>query len=135
MGWKSFADFVDLTASYDTELRSWLHEAGRVAGLKLREGVYLAVSGPSYETPAEIQAFKRLGAQAVGMSTVPEVIMARRLGLRVAAVSCLTNMAAGLAGQGICHDEVMATGRRNSPRNTEVVRIFAQKFAPVRKGV
>lgn len=133
MGWKSFEDFVDLSATYDRELRKWLHTAGRAAGIKLREGVYLAVPGPSYETPAEIRAFQRLGAQAVGMSTVPEVIVARRYGMRVAAMSCLTNMAGGLAKQPISHDEVVAMGKQNSLRNSEVIRIFAQKFAPAPK--
>ncbi len=134
MGWKSFADFVDLSATYDAQLRKWLHAAARKAGLKLREGVYLAVSGPSYETPAEIRAFERLGAQAVGMSTVPEAIVARRYGLRVAALSCLTNMAAGMAKTAISHDEVITMGKRNSQQNSEVLRIFAQKFAPTPKG-
>jgi purine-nucleoside phosphorylase len=133
MGWNSFEDFVDLTAAYDLQLQKQLQRAGKEAGVKLRSGVYLAVSGPSYETPAEIKAFQRLGAQAVGMSTVPEVIVARRYGLRVAALSCLTNMAAGLAKQVISHDEVVAMGKRNSRRNSEVIRIFAQKFAPALK--
>jgi len=133
MGWKSFEDFVDLSATYDGQLRKQLHAAGQAAGVKLREGVYLAVSGPSYETPAEIRAFQRLGAQAVGMSTVPEAIVARRYGMRVAAISCLTNMAAGLAKRPISHDEVMAMGKQNSRRNSEVIRIFAQKFAPAPK--
>lgn len=134
MGWKSLADFVDLTSTYDEELRKWLHRAGQIAGIKLREGVYLAVAGPSYETPAEIRAFQRLGAQAVGMSTVPEAIVARRYGMRVAAMSCLTNMAAGLAKQPISHGEVVTMGKMSSARNSEVIRIFAQKFAPAQKG-
>jgi len=130
MGWSGHEDFVDLTKAYDAQLQNWLLAAGRQTALKLRRGVYLAVSGPSYETPAEIKAFQRMGAQAVGMSTVPEVIVARRQGMRVAALSCLTNMAAGLAKQPISHDEVVAMGKVNSHRNSEVIRIFAQKFAP-----
>jgi purine nucleoside phosphorylase len=78
-------------------LRELLFRAGKISKLKLQRGVYLAVSGPSYETPAEIRAFARLGADAVGMSTVPEAIVARQCGLNVAAVSCITNLAAGIS--------------------------------------
>ena len=88
--------FVDLTETYDKKLRELLFRAGKIAELKLQRGVYLAVSGPSYETPAEIRAFATLGADAVGMSTVPEAIAARQCGLSVAAVSCITNLAAGI---------------------------------------
>lgn len=129
MGWNGVGDFVDLSAVYDAEFRKWLKKAGKEAKSPMREGVYLAVSGPSYETPAEITAFRRWGAQAVGMSTVPEAIMARRLGLRVAALSGLTNMAAGLAQEPISHDEVMASGVRHNRRNSEVIRIFVRMFA------
>ncbi|HEY1170694.1 MAG TPA: purine-nucleoside phosphorylase [Verrucomicrobiae bacterium] len=130
MGWKSSEDFVDLSATYDGDLREGLLLAAIKAGIKLREGVYLAVSGPSYETPAEIRAFRQWGADAVGMSTVPEAIVARRYGMKVAALSCLTNMAAGLTKKTISHDEVMAAGSENNHRNSELIRIFAQKFAP-----
>lgn len=133
MGWKGPEDFVDLSATYDGGLRKRLHAAASKAGIKLREGVYLAVSGPSYETPAEIRAFRQWGADAVGMSTVPEAIVARQYGMKVAALSCLTNMAAGLTKTTISHDEVMAMGRESSRRNSEVIRIFAQKFAPEAK--
>ncbi len=133
MGWNSFEDFVDLTSAYDLRLQKQLHSAGKEAGLKLHSGVYLAVSGPSYETPAEIRAFQRFGVQAVGMSTVPDVIVARRYGMRVAGLSCLTNMAAGMTKQAISHDEVVAMGKQNSKRNSEVIRIFAQKFARASK--
>ena len=81
--------FVDLTETYDKKLQELLFKAGKMAKLKLQRGVYLAVSGPSYETPAEIRAFAALGADAVGMSTVPEAIVARQCGLNVAAVSCI----------------------------------------------
>lgn len=133
MGWNGVDDFVDLTAVYDAEFRKWLIRAGKEAKCAMREGVYLAVSGPSYETPAEITAFRRWGAQAVGMSTVPEAIMGRRLGLRVAALSGLTNMAAGLAQAPISHDEVMASGVLHSRRNSEVIRIFVRMFAKSQK--
>ena len=104
--------FVDLSSAYDVELRKQLRRAGRKLGLALKSGVYLAVSGPSYETPAEIRAFARLGADAVGMSTVPEVIVARQCGLRVAGLSCITNVAAGISKHGVSHEEVLATGAR-----------------------
>src|SRR3989475_7350740 len=87
--------FVDLTKTYDPNLNRLLKQAAQQAKVTLHSGVYLAVSGPSYETPAEIRAFARLGADVVGMSTVPEAIVARQCGLAVAAVSCITNLAAG----------------------------------------
>ena len=104
--------FVDLTQAYDAKLNTLLTRAARAAKLKLQRGVYLAVSGPSYETPAEIRAFARLGADAVGMSTVPETIVARQLGLRVAALSCITNLAAGISPAPLSHEEVLETAER-----------------------
>lgn len=104
--------FVDLTQVYDPGLTRLLQRAGKVCGLKVRSGVYLAVSGPSYETPAEIKAFRVLGADAVGMSTVPEAVIARQCGLRVAAFSCITNRAAGLGGGPLSHREVLETAAR-----------------------
>ena len=101
--------FVDLTETYDKKLRELLFRAGKISKLKLQRGVYLAVSGPSYETPAEIRAFAKLGADAVGMSTVPEAIVARQCGLRVAAVSCITNLAAGIGKENLSHAEVLET--------------------------
>src|SRR5450631_1458226 len=98
--------FVDLTETYDKPMRELLSKAGKLSKLKLQRGVYLAVSGPSYETPAEIRAFATLGAAAVGMSTVPEAIVARQCGLRVAAVSCITNLAAGIGEGKLSHTEV-----------------------------
>ena len=104
--------FVDLSGAYDPELRKLLLRAGRECGMPLRSGVYLAVSGPSYETPAEISAFGKWGADAVGMSTVPEAIVARHMGMEVLGISCITNMAAGISDEPINHEEVMATGDR-----------------------
>src|SRR5262245_1558288 len=101
--WSGLPRFVDLTCTYDINLRTMLRQAARASRIKLREGVYLAVDGPSYETPAEIRAFSRLGADAVGMSTVPEAIVARQCGVRVAGLSCITNLAAGLNGQPLSH--------------------------------
>src|SRR5215831_19319369 len=104
--------FVDLTRAYDPSLERLLRVAARRCRIKLRSGVYLAVSGPSYETPAEIRAFARLGADAVGMSTVPEAIVARQCGLRVAGISCITNLAAGRSRQPLSHREVLETAER-----------------------
>jgi purine-nucleoside phosphorylase len=115
--------FIDMTAAYDPGLRARLMQAGQTTGVSLTEGVYLAVSGPSFETPAEIRAFRTLGAHAVGMSTVPEAIVARQCDLRVAGLSCITNVAAGLAGptQLVSHHEVMDVAREVAPRATRLV--------------
>jgi purine-nucleoside phosphorylase len=104
--------FVDMTCTYDPSLSQLVHKAGKLCGLKLQKGVYLAVSGPSYETPAEIRAFATLGADAVGMSTVPEAIVARQCGMRVAGISCITNLAAGCGGDTLSHAEVLETAER-----------------------
>ena len=125
--------FVDLTDTYDAGLRRLLGAAGRGAGLKLRRGVYLAVSGPSYETPAEIRAFARLGADAVGMSTVPEAVVARQCGLRVAALSCITNLAAGRSPQRLSHAEVLATAARVQPAAARLIETFAKLYGNQRK--
>lgn len=119
--------FVDLTAVYDVELARCLMAAGRTAGVPLRRGVYLAVSGPSYETPAEIRAFARLGADAVGMSTVPEAIVARHCGLRVAGLSCITNRAAGLSREPISHAEVLARAAQNRDRAARLLTEFVRR--------
>jgi purine-nucleoside phosphorylase len=118
--------FVDLTCAYDEGLRRVLARAGRASGLKLRAGVYLAVSGPSYETPAEIRAFARLGADAVGMSTVPEAIVARQCGLKVAALSCITNLAAGRGREPLSHAEVLETAARVKHQAAQVIKNFAR---------
>jgi purine-nucleoside phosphorylase len=104
--------FVDLTEAYDQGLRRLIERAAKASGLKLRSGVYLAVTGPSYETPAEIRAFARLGADAVGMSTVPETIVARQCGVKVGGISCITNLAAGRSRQPLSHKEVLETAER-----------------------
>ncbi len=120
------ARFVDLTEVYDLELRTRLMQAGKAAGLKLQRGVYLAVSGPSYETPAEIRAFATLGADAVGMSTVPEAIVARHEGMRVAAVSCITNLAAGISPEKLSHQEVLETAERVKQSGAALIEVFAR---------
>ncbi len=103
--------FPDMSEVYSARLRRVADEAARARGIALSRGVYVAVQGPSYETPAEIRAFRALGADAVGMSTVPEAIAARHMGLEVLGISCITNMAAGVLPQPLVHDEVMATAR------------------------
>ncbi len=103
--------FPDLTMAYDLELRTILHAVARDARIHLREGVYAAQLGPSYETPAEVLMLRMLGAQAVGMSTVHEVIALRHMGVRVGALSCITNLAAGLSSHRLDHAEVEATAR------------------------
>jgi len=118
--------FVDLSRVYNPDLAKLLDRAAGKSGVPLRRGVYLAVSGPSYETPAEIRAFSRLGADAVGMSTVPEAIVARQCGLRVAGVSCITNLAAGVSRRPLSHEEVLATGRRVSEQAAELIESFVR---------
>jgi len=120
--------FVDLTDTYDNRLRKLLFRAGKVSQLKLQRGVYLAVSGPSYETPAEIRAFARLGADAVGMSTVPEAIVARQCGLNVVAVSCITNLPAGISPEKLSHAEVLETAERVKNSGAALIKNFAELY-------
>lgn len=105
------ANFVDLTETYDRSLRETFRAQARALGLPLHEGVYASAAGPQYETPAEIRMLRTLGADAIGMSTVPEAIQARALGMQVAAFSCLTNWAAGITENPLNHEEVTVTGR------------------------
>ncbi len=104
--------FPDMTEAYSPRLRAVADEAARALDLRVEHGVYVAVHGPSYETAAEIRAFRVLGADAVGMSTVPEAIVARHMGLEVLGISCITNMAAGVLPGPLQHDEVLRTTRR-----------------------
>ena len=120
--------FVDLTDTYAAGLRRLLRRAADAARLEIRSGVYLAVSGPSYETPAEIRAFARLGADAVGMSTVPEAIVARECGLNAAAVSCITNLAAGRGREKLSHAEVLVTAERVQKTGAQLIRNFAELY-------
>ena len=106
------ARFPDMSEVYSRRLRGIADEAARARGVAIDHGVYVAVHGPSYETPAEIRAFRTLGADAVGMSTVPEAIAARHMGMEVLGISCITNMAAGVLPQPLDHSEVMETARR-----------------------
>ena len=104
--------FPDMTAAYDKEFRALTLAEGRRLGIDLGEGVYAALLGPSYETPAEIRYLRSIGADLVGMSTVPEVIVARHSGIRVLGVSCVTNAAAGVLNQQLDHNEVLQTAER-----------------------
>jgi purine-nucleoside phosphorylase len=104
--------FPDMSEVYSKRLRGIADEAARARGVDVSHGVYVAVHGPSYETPAEIRYLRTIGADAVGMSTVPEAIAARHMGLEVLGMSCITNMAAGVLPQPLVHDEVMETARR-----------------------
>lgn len=121
--------FVDLSAVYSPGLRHHLAAAAAELGIPLPEGVYAAVAGPSYETPAEIRALRTLGADMVGMSTVPEAIVARQCGLEVAGLSCITNRAAGLGGP-ISHGEVLSTGRAIAATATALFARFARRTTP-----
>jgi len=104
--------FPDMTEVYSARLRALADAVSRERGVPVQHGVYIAVPGPSYETPAEIRAFRTLGADAVGMSTVPEAIAARHMGLEVLAISCITNMAAGMLPETLSHDEVFEIANR-----------------------
>lgn len=104
--------FPDMTRAYAPELRALVREAAGGAGVALEEGVYVAMPGPTYETPAEVRMLQTLGADATGMSTVPEVCVARHMGARVIGISCITNQAAGITGEALSHDEVTETATR-----------------------
>jgi purine-nucleoside phosphorylase len=104
--------FPDMTDVYSRRLRALAEETARDIDLALQHGIYIAVHGPSYETPAEIRAFRVLGADAVGMSTVPEAIVARQMSMEVLGISCITNMAAGVLPEPLRHDDVMETAQR-----------------------
>jgi purine-nucleoside phosphorylase len=113
--------FFDMTEAYSKPLRSLACAAAEEEGFELAEGVYLAVPGPSFETPAEIRAFRSLGATLVGMSTVPETIVARHMGIEVLGISCVTNLAAGLGSTQLSHEEVFEAGRQVEHR---LARLF-----------
>jgi purine-nucleoside phosphorylase len=121
--------FFDMTEAYSKALRELAQEAARDEGFTLEEGVYLAVPGPSFETPAEIRAFRTLGATLVGMSTVPETIAARHMGIEVLGISCVTNLAAGLSPTPLSHSEVEETGRKVEARLVALLQRLAPKIA------
>ncbi len=114
--------FPDMTTVYSPELQELVIEESRGLGVEVRRGIYAALTGPSYETPAEIHLLRNFGADAVGMSTVPEAIVARHMGMEVLGISCITNMAAGISDEPINHDEVMATGDRVRESFSQLLR-------------
>ena len=121
--------FFDMTEGYSKRLRALAKEAALAEGFSLTEGVYLAVSGPSFETPAEIRAFRSLGATLVGMSTVPETIVARHMGLEVLGISCVTNLAAGLGATQLSHEDVSATGKQVEQRLARLLERLVPRMA------
>ncbi len=122
--------FQDLTDAYTPALRERLHAAGRAEGVELREGIYVGLLGPTYETPAEVRMMRAWGGDAVGMSTVLETIAARWAGLEVAGVSLVTNPGAGYSGEPLSHDEVLAAGAEAGPRLARVIRRFVRELPP-----
>lgn len=124
IGEKTDARFVPMTAAHDPALRAGLRSSAAAEGIALAEGVYCWYSGPSFETPAEIRMLRILGGDAVGMSTVPEVILARFLGLQVAAISTITNMAAGLSDENISHEHTKAMAPLGAAKLERILRHF-----------
>ncbi len=114
--------FPDMSEAYSRELQEAVIEEARTLGIEIRRGIYAALSGPSYETPSEIHMLRACGADAVGMSTVPETIVARHMSMDVLGISCITNMAAGISDEPINHAEVMETGRRVRTMFTQLLR-------------
>jgi purine-nucleoside phosphorylase len=123
--------FFDMTEAYSKSLRTLAKDAALEEGFALEEGVYLATPGPSFETPAEIRAFRALGATLVGMSTVPETIVARHMGIEVLGISCVTNLAAGLSEGQLSHAEVFEAGRKVEHRLAGLLTRLAPRIAAV----
>lgn len=121
--------FPDLTNAYDKELQQLVREAAKKLSLHLQEGVYVWNSGPTYETPAEIRMLQKIGADAVGMSTVPEVIVAVHSGMKVAGISCITNMAAGILDQPLSHDEVVETAEKAQENFVRLIKEMIASFS------
>jgi purine-nucleoside phosphorylase len=121
--------FVSLRDAYDPELRVRLHAASAELGIELAEGVYLAVSGPTFETPAEIRAIERLGGDAVGMSTVHETAVARHAGLRVAAVSAISNLAEGMGDEALSHEQTLRDAERAADALAALLVRFVEELA------
>lgn len=121
--------FPDLSHAYDADMRAALKRASDSADLNASEGVYFASSGPFYETPAEIQAYKTLGADAVGMSTVPEAMLANAAGLKVAGLSCITNSAAGISKNPLSHEEVTETSQQTMPKMKAMIANFWKEMS------
>ncbi len=121
--------FTDMSDPYDRDLRAMARDVARDAGVLLQEGVYAAVLGPSYETPAEIRMLQRMGADAVGMSTVPEVLAARARGVRVVGISSITNLGAGMAASPLAHEDVLQAGAALAAELETVVRGVIRRLA------
>jgi purine-nucleoside phosphorylase len=117
-------NFVPMTDAYDPRLQKALKAAAKAEKLKLHAGVYVWCSGPSFETPAEIRFFRKIGGDAVGMSTVPETILARRFGLKVAGLSVITNLAAGIEGASPSHEETKREGAKAAARMIQLLQRF-----------
>jgi purine-nucleoside phosphorylase len=127
--------FPDMSEAYSARFREIARAAASELGIPLPEGVYAALLGPSYETPAEIRFLRIIGADLVGMSTVPEVIVANHMGMHVLAISCVTNMAAGILPEKISHEEVLETGRRVQATFVRLLRVVIPRLdAEVRRG-
>ena len=120
--------FPDMSEPYDREWYLATEEMGKKLNLNLRRGIYIAVTGPSFETPAEIRFFARIGADAVGMSTVPEVIVANHMGIKVLGISCITNMAAGILPQKLTSQEVIDTARRVRPDFVRLLKAVVREY-------
>jgi purine-nucleoside phosphorylase len=123
--------FFDMTEAYSKQLRALAKETATEQGFALEEGVYLATPGPSFETPAEVRAFRTLGATLVGMSTVPETIVARHMGIEVLGISCVTNLAAGLSATHLSHEEVSETGKQVEKRLAALLTKLVPRIAEV----
>lgn len=121
--------FPDLTMTYDPSLQNMVIEEAKAIGIDMRRGVYAALTGPSYETPAEIHMVRTMGADAVGMSTVPEAIVARHMDLQVIGISCITNLAAGVSNRPVDHSQVIATGEQVREHFTELIKRVITKVA------
>jgi purine-nucleoside phosphorylase len=125
--------FFDMTEAYSKRLRALAKEVALEEGFPLSEGVYLAVTGPSFETPAEIRAFRTMGATLVGMSTVPETIVARHMGIEVLGISCVTNPAAGLGATPLSHEEVSVAGHKVERSLTGLLQRLMPKMAGLKR--
>ena len=123
--------FPDQTTVYSPRLKTLYEDAAKEAEIPLTRGVYLAASGPTYETPAEIRAYRQMGADAVGMSTVPEAMLANAAGLEVAGISCITNRAAGLGDGALSHEEVVRETQQAIPRMQALIHAFIRKMDSV----
>jgi len=121
--------FPDQSEVYDRALCEKIHQSSKAIGQKLHQGTYLALSGPAFETPAEIRAFAKLGADAIGMSTVPEAMVANSLGMKVAAISCISNLAAGRSTDALSHEDVQRTSEKTLPKMTSLLAHFLPSLA------